>query len=1196
MPPPLSSHTATIVVTTAGALSGAVTLAWGVSCWLRRRQVREDTDFPTATWTPHQVAAWLRENGVSKASVVICCRYKVDGDTLVRLTSHDLYRMGVPLRDARVILACIEDVKDGPVLSRASSHPSSPPTKMDHPALPSSLEQFEAAWQALLQTSGLPASVASQAEHQQRLALCTGALLESFQALDVNQQAAALSLLDVGENVPVFPAGSASREVQPTPTKAQVPVDLLFPTQPVEEKLKPLHRMLDGFLDFLRSPDLDAVGPAEFEELGDRVAAQVKRILRVAEQLPPKLGSALLLKCNSVFEALSRHQQPDDSGKETADKTTPMQALHNVLAVLGDPALRELPAAERVKVLSSLAKRAEAIEAAAARSVSSAPKGAEILSMVRSLLQMIREAIRASEKDAEDDARSAAGEKDENGEAIPTEDADGAVGQIPLIVRTVKDIQGTLQSEEFQHAPSAVKLKLCTALLQRLTVLESDVATLPSPAQAMVRDLLSNTKSVLAVIVAAAETGEDIGKKNSTADDGAQEEKRGNDRAHGTEEGRGQDTDAGIEAYVAQLEKIFDFLTSDTLERATVEERQRVAARLLQQVEVIKAGAAAHDPQGALITELIGPLQDLLSGMAGSRVASREFLEMTAPLSDVRRLLTSESFQQVPNAEKMRIARRLVPQLQQIASSFSSLSDSERVAAEDLMRPITEVLLSVMRDTNPDTGSAQVFERLQMVVRAIRDTGLTTMSPAARGAWAARTVAELDRLRLDCAPLGAEGEALMPIIGRLRGQLTGLLPVKSGAADSEGPEDSGDVEPTHNGDKSEAQQQPDEELESSVWDTVRAMCTELVSAEKSAAPVPLERLQGILRIMREAAEQPDISVEQEEALQELGSLLRRQMGVNAKDSGGVAEGDDNDGSSDDVAEATLPAFRRSLQVLAEMLHDENVPTAALAMVASKTEELIASADAVNINWREDSRCAQAVRSILEALQQSRASEGDASLATAPNSLEAVLQSSIAALIADSPTDKEGFTPYMRLLHLAQQRTEQMTNKELVLLKSFQEAVIEAMQRLPKQPPRDSGKDGVRTDAEAVESDDSEADKVDEALKALLDMSLKLRERSLSVEELDELERIQQHLESLLAAEGVDAEDAVKAVREQIRVQRDKLESSKAIGQEDVEELEKNGNRVDNSQPEVQLAEKQTSGPPQPDSSVAFNEDDDDMHL
>ncbi|KAG5474208.1 hypothetical protein CUR178_04321 [Leishmania enriettii] len=1198
MPYPASSHTPTILAAAAGAVAGAASLAWGISYWHRCQQRHEGAASPGATWTTQQVAVWLRDNGVSKASVAACHRYKVDGDTLMRLTAQDLYNMGVPLRDARIILAAIDDVKGTAILLSSasprfcSSQPPSPSLRTAQPAVPSSVVQFDAAWRALVRTCAVPSSDASPVEQQQLLALYTGALLESFQVLTVGEQETALLLVASAEKVPVFPPGSALREARHRSTDINASEDNTALVQAVEEKLKPLHGMLDGFLGFLRSRDLETVAPAEFEELGERVSAQVKRIVQVAKQLPPELSGPLLCKCDSVFEALSRRQcsSPGSSGNEVARKAKLMRALGDILSTLEGPTLRELTPAQRLQALSLLAKRAEAIEAVATGSVPGVPKDAEVLSTVQSLLRILQEAIRANTLEAEGDVQAAADEDRQEGDAPAAEGADATGGSIPVIIRTVQDIQGTLQSEAFQHAPSPVKVELCTTLLQRVAVLEEKLVELPPPAQAMVRDLLLNTKNVLTVVTTMAETVRDDGVRGSLAGNEVQEGEQASDSDAGAAEANeGRVNGVNIDAHVEQLEKIFDFLTSDALEQATMEERQKVAAKLLQRVAAIRADLATHDSQGTLITELVGPLEKLLSDMAGNHAASREFLELTAPLSDMRRLLTSKSFQRLPHAERMRTARNFVPQLLQLTSCFPSLSDSERKAAEELVHPINEELLRMMHRRDPCPRSAQeVLDRLQSVMRTIQGAEFTSMLPAARSAWATNTVAELARMRDDCATLGADGEAVLPLIERLRSQLSGLLPDRTHAGGDSGPDNSCESERGGDGANGEVPQEQEGAPADLLWVQLRDMRDELLAAEKAATTVPPERLQKMLHVMGEAVDLPGISALQGATLQDFGNLLRRQVKevtCEAKDRSGGAEVDAAEKDCDE-AKAALHAFRRSLQALMDMVQDGNAVSATeLSAVASKAEELIASANAAKINWREDSWCTRAVRSILEALQQSRDIEEGASRARVSSKVEAVLQSSTAALIANPPTSKEDFGPYMRLLQLAQSSAEQMTNRELMLLKNLQEAVIEAMRRLPELSHPNGAKNGQQAENEAVEGGDSnEENRAEAVLGALQQMSYKLREGSFSAEELDEFEQVQQDLERLLADEGVEVVDAMEAVRAQIRMHRDRLESGEA-GDEGV--------GADGSQSEAEPAEKDTPDPRQQQSADAFNEDDDD---
>ncbi|CAJ1029999.1 hypothetical protein, conserved [Leishmania lindenbergi] len=1211
MPPSLSSDPLTIVAAAAGVVAGTAVFAWGILHWDRRQQRHEGPDSPDSSWTAQQVAAWLRENGVSKSSVMLCCRYRVDGDTLMRLTAQDLYYMSVPLRDARIILAAIEDVRNCPVILSSvlprsvSRRRSSPSLRSAQLPVPSSAEQFEAAWRALVRTCTLPANNASPAEQQQRLAVYTGTLLESFQVLTVSEQAAALSLVAAAEKVRVFPSGNMSREVHPAPLSTDTPADTSFSMEAMEEKLKPLHGMLDGFLDFLRSPDLDAVAPAEFEELGERVAAQVKRVLRVAEQLPPELKSLLRRKCDDVFEALSNRQRtmPGASGSKAPDRATLMQALRNVLSVVEDPALRALPTAQRMQVLSSLAKKAEAIEAIVAGSVSHAPKDAEVLSTVQSLLRIIQEETRASQREAEADAQPAADEEGEEEKVPAAEDADATGGSISVIVATVQDVQATLQSEAFQCAPAAAKVELCTSLLQRVTALEDNLAALPPPAQAMVRDLLLNTKKVLAVMMATAESEGGHGAEDLPAEDEADEEEQDSDgdaEAAQAEREKSEraNSSTGIETSVAQLERIFDFLTSDSLGKATVRERQQVASKLLQRVEAIKLDVAAHDTQGTLIRELIGPLEELLFDMAGNHSASPEFLEITAPLRDVQLLLTSDSYRQLPRSEKLRIAGTVLPQLHQLTSSFSSLSDSERVAAEALVQPINEELLRLSRRCDLATGSAQeVLNRLQAVMRSIQGAEFTTMLPAERSSWATNTVAELDQLRDCCVTLGAKGEEVLPLIERLRNQLSGLLPDRSDAEGGEGHGDSCDGEHVSDGDNGEAQQKQEGKPADLVWGAVRDSHAELLAAERTATSLPPERLKRMLRVMSEAAELQGMSAQQEAALQEFGNLLRRHVeAMTGQTNGGGGGAKVADAESDcDEGNAALHALRRSLQMLINEVHGENkATTAELSVVARKTEELISGADAANINWRGDSQCARAMRSILEALQQLRGSEDGASGARVPSKVESVLQSSLEGLIVNPPTSMEDFAPYIRVLELTQSSAEQLTNRELMQLKRLQEAVIKAMQQLPELPPPNREKNGLKADDEAEEGcNDEEVDRVEAVFDTLRQMSYKLREGPFSAEELDEFEKVQEDLARFLADEGVDVGDSIKAVREQIRLQREALTNGEAG---DEEELELAGNEeddIDVLQSELQCAEQQTLGSLPAEGTDAFNEDDDD---
>lgn len=1224
MPVSPPAHTSTLVVAAAaGAAAGAAALAWGVAHWQRRRGPHPgDAAAAPGTWTCAQVAGWLRDNGVAKAAVAVLVRYDVDGDALMRLTPQELYRIGVPLRDARMILAAIEDVRESVVLlSRASprsmSRQQSSPSPRGAEALsePSSAAQFEAAWRALIRTCAQPPSGASAAEQRQRLAVYTGALLESFQVLSPSEQAAALTLVAAAESVPLPPPPAApplraADDAAPAADRGETPA------QATEEKLAPLHKMLDGFLDFLRSPDLDAVTPADFEELGERVATQVKRIARVAEQLPPRLSAPLMTKCDGVFAALASRTSsastpspaasaaaaaaaaaPAASAGDLAGTAKLMQALHHVLVTVEDPALRELPAAQRVQTLAALAKRTEAIEAAAAGAVAGMPADEEVLSMVRPILRVIRQAVLLSEEEAAALARSST--------APAATAGDDAERMIPVLLETVQEIQHTLHSEAFREAPAAVRRELCEVMQRRVTELTGSTESLPVAAQTMVRELLSNTSSVLDVVVTTAEVVEEAGEEAEEAEGEDAEGSADGDAAEAAEGEDGAAASADIDMYVDQLERIFDFLTSDELEGATLERRREVAAKLLQRVATIRAEVEKREAHGAIITELITPLQELLANMAGTHAPSKEFVEVTAPLADVRRLLAGDAYQQLPHQEQLRIARTLIPQLQQLTAGFASLSEPERLAAEEMVRPINDELVRVVRPrgAGASTNTVQsVLERLQAVMRATQDVEFTTMSPAARRAWAVNTVAELGRVRDDCVALGAEGAAVLPIIESLQSQLRGLVVSDTAAAAAAGEE--GERDDTRNGDGASP---------GPLWVAVREMTRELEAASETQAAVPPARLQRMLGVVCEASHLAGISAAQEATLLRFGALLRRHVesavGDDANGEGGSAaqgEGDAIDAGAD--AEA-LESLRQSLQALAEVAQDGTAPTAPeLSAMAASAEDLIAGADAVGLSWRQDAACASAVRSILGALQQSRdAAEGAAGPAREASTVESVLQSSITAIRANAPARREDFAPYTRLLELAQPSAEQMTNRELLLLKTLQEAVIEAMRRLPPPAEGDEreeagddaadaeGRDGSggeegeegEEEEDGDEDGDEDASRVEAVLDALLQMSYKLREGTFSAEELDAFERTQQDLERLLAGEGVEAAEAMEAVREQIRLQRSTL------ADDEDDDGAASGADAKTRASDAAAMGRRASDAPHPESTHAFNEDDDD---
>lgn len=1216
--PPLTppQRTALTAAAAAGAVVSVAALTWSVVQLTRHKSHHssEAADEAPERWTQAQVAAWLQENGVSKAAANLCQRFHLNGEALLRVTERDLYRMGVPLRDARVVLAAVEDLKESPVLlsrasqaatsrqpslASASSHPpvAAPPAV----ATASPSERFEAAWNALVRTCVLPSDAAAPAEQQQRVVVYTSALLECFQALSPREQTTALALVASAEDGAAMTPASATRDdASPPPSapRAAAGVSEAASAEPagalraVEAKLQPLHTMVDGFLEFLQSPEMDAVPPEDFEELGDRVVGQVKRVVRVCEQLPSEMSTPLLRKCERVFEVLAsrRNVSAAVTAASQENRKAIMEALYDVIARVKDPSLRSLPPAQQVETLTSLAKRAESIERLSSGAVEGVAKDEQVLKIVQPVLQLIREAVRVSLSEAGVDASTPATREAAAEEDAEEEDAEKPMtsADIPVIVETIRKIQQTLQSPEFRQAPAEVRAQLCAVLSQRITALEDRTGGLPAPTQNAVRELLQNTQSVLAAVgnTAAASAGGATaeGEENDAAEeeDEAEEEEEESAEAD-ADESRAAQQPTSVERYVEQLERIFEFLTSEALEHAPAEERARMAAELMQRVDRIRTEVAGSAVEGPIVSQLIEPLYDLLRNMATMQAPSRQFVEVTAPLHDVQELLNSTAFQQAPHPEKMRIARGIVPQLQQLTATFAQLSPSERAGAEELVRPISEELLRIVRERPATQVSAQsVLDGLQSVMRTIQGAEFTTMSPAARGAWAAKAVGDLERLNDDCVALGPEGDALRPIVQRLERQLRGLFEM----ADSAG------AAPQENG--------------STLWATVRAMEAELARADAEGTFVAPSRLQQMLTVLGDAADTADTTAEEESLLQHFGDDLRRHVeGATAVSPDGEAEdaaaGAAEDGEGADDEDDALDSLRVSLRTLLDVAQeDDGMSGASLSAIAAKTEELIAAADEAGVAWRSDAASARAVKGILDLLQQSGlsaeqrsgAAAAGGSAASAPSKVEEVLQSSIKALSESPPTSQEEFAPFMRVLQLAQPAAEHMTNRELVLLKTLQEAVIESMRAMP-EPPHPIGEAGDADNGRVAPDDEGEeeeeGDEVDAVLDALLDMSFKLRDGSYTAEQLDEFEAIQHDLQELLAQAGVDSAEAMASVREQIRLQRKALLNAEGKeGEEEEGEEEEASERAEAAE-EGERRQRQEAR----EGTQAFNEDDDD---
>ncbi|KPI87716.1 hypothetical protein ABL78_3189 [Leptomonas seymouri] len=1233
MPSMTSAQKTTLAAAVTAAVVGVTALTWSVVQLNRSHRASESADVPPESWTKAQVAAWLHDNGVSKAASALCLRFNLTGEALLQVTERDLYRIGVPLRDARVVLAAVEGLKECPVLLAQASQAPTPrqpslasvssrqlatAAAPDNAASPG--ERFEAAWNALACACTLPSDDASMGVQQQRVVVHTSALLECFQALSPQEQATALALVAVSEGKaavpPIVPAETPVSPPVKTSAAGAGTASATSAIREVEKKLQPLHAMVDGFLEFLQSPELSAVPADDFEELGARVAVQVKRVVRVCEQLPREMGHPLLRKCEKVFEALSRRQ--DAAVASTTDqlesRKTVMQALYEVITGIKDPAILELPPAQRVKALSALTKKAEAIEALASGAAADAPKDEQVLRVVQPLLRFLREAIQVSAETAATEAGGAvetekagadAAAKQQGGENEETEEQQIANADITVILGTIQKIQETLQSVGFQHAPPQVRAQLCAALSQRISALEGRIESLPAPTRGAGQELLQSIKLVLAAVgnAAAACTNGAAGQ-DAAADEKEEEEAVAENGGVGKTEAEGQAAahkspanSVNIERCLTQLEKIFDFLTSDALKDAPANERKMMAEELRQRVDRIRDEIKGDPAEDVIYRELVNPLYDILRKVVTMQPSSQEYLDITEPLRDIQELLNSASFVQLPHAEKMRVAREIVPQLQRLTATVASLPDSERDAAEELVHLVSEELLRIVRERPTTEVTAQsVLDRLQALMRTIQGAKFTTMTAAGRSAWASSTIAELQRLNEDCVALGTEGDALRPIVQRLEQQLRDLFLADSSAEEKTTAKASTATTPT----QKSATLAPQKDGRQSIFATVRAMLGELADADENMTPVASTRLQQMLSTLSEAAEMIVMTDVQENLLQDFGEELRKHV-ERATAIPGSGEGMVDAGTEDEeAADDALDSLRVSLQTLLSLAQgDGGASGPELSSIAAKTEELVSMADEAGVKWREDAQCNSSVRSVLEILRQTGAADGrgsrdagvSAATAAAPSKVEEVLQSSIKALADAPPTSKEDFTPFMRVLQLAQSAAEQMTNRELVLLKTLQDSVIEAMHRLPEQPNSigdGNGNNGVTPDQEVQNEQETEdRDDVDAVLDALLDMSCKLRDGTYTSEQLDEFERIQKDLKDLLTRAGIDSTEAMASVREQVRLQRKALHNAQGSDAEDSIDEEESPMRA----AAVASEEAERDAQPREEMGV-FNEDDD----
>lgn len=1179
----------------------------------RLASVEDFKDKNVSLWTPAEVEAWLCDIGAGRNTQRIFKVCNISGCTLLELTAKDLQRMGVLSRDARIILASLPDlqwdsaatVEDKPSHTVPVAHVVARMTPVAAAVLRNANDMFTA---LMVPRSGIATPVGGPNQGTRMVSHLYN-LLNDFHALSTTEQTSLMVPLEQC-------LSTALRETETNEgalLKDAAPVYNAIPPEMEAElrrKLQPLYSMVNSFSEFLASPELDSLPPAEFEELQERISVQIKRAMTVAQQLPVEVGGPLLQQCESIFGLLARRQrtkqQRDAEPVPDVEPAFLMKKLGSITTRVKDSALQQLSPAERIVVFEGLVKEVMEVRAtAAAGARANSTQDGRVIAVADGILSLLLEAVNISKQEQEagtaavgvDTPHSAVNVLEEggkNGDTDATPLTPSGAAQLDSIATALQKMLLTLQSPAFLSAPADLQKKVAEGLLQRISAMQEEVSALPHTEQGVLSELLQNTREYLSRILRTTASSSVDGvearkagvsekqraesnnqeDQNPTNSDSAPEEE-------GEEEGGdGEGEEDVTEAYVEQLSRIFNFLTAEEFEKAEPSVQQKLAGRLLQLVIKIKEEVEEQDSMAWLLEELVIPLYTLLSNIAGSKEMSQQFKDISESLEYIHNFLQSPAFQGSTFAKKLQVACTVIPQLQQITSSFANLSPAERAAADELTRPINEILTQLSKSRDAATVDPRdILNRIHKIMCVVQEPSFIEMTPEERSDWVNAALKELATIGADCANAGPESQTLLSMVQKLTSELSQLS--LSPKASSTTPEDDTDA----------AEEPRDDTGSKGIFEKMRQMSTALDVAKGKGKQIPVEVIQEMLDVVQCASEEGPTTAAQESLLMRFVDQLKNSI----ESLQGAPENATATPTINSVED-----FKRGLIAILEQFTGGNSATRHDVQQATQLlDRLLTAANCASVDWRSDEAAAKLVQTILVALQRTQEEEAKSSEASISN-LCAVLSSAVESIKQHPPASRQELLPYASVLQLAQSAANQLEEPEMQLIRELQAEVLHAMQAIVAEPPG----------AEAIDRPQSLNDR-------LLEMSENLRDEVLSPEKLTSYETAFEQLSKTVQGDP-DYAEVISCIRQQIELQRllhqntqeEEEESEEEEGSEEEEDTEDTSSinaakKVANCTEKAEVKEQENEeGEHEPIPSMqacaadangggdAFNEDDD----
>lgn len=841
------------------------------------------------------------------------------------------------------------------------------------------------------------------------------------------------------------------------------------PSDEIPQELRPIFELIDSFQQLLegRCP---SINDAEFAQASGQIMEQITRVSRVAASIPPVWGTPLLAKCRRVNELM------DKRGGQAREGTLPtvtalLERLRAIFLRIRDPAILSGPPIERLRlttdmmqevqsILDTLRKHGDNEESRIATEM-----GGQVLQLLVQMEQLSKDEAGAGER----------------GEAsLSTQAGEEASAQLQLISQALQNIFDVLRSPEFEVAPPEVQSGISQQLRQRLEDLNEQAEKLPDREREIVTGIFAQAFNVLATFAVPKGTAEENEGKEEAEEEDPEQQK----------DGLGA-RDATLGGAISQLETIFTFLNGEHFEKASPSQKQMLAKELLSRLHLIREVTEAAGAEAApILTDLLVPLEELLTRMSQMRGPSDEFTEVSETLQEMMKVLTSPSFVQSSLAKKQAIAKSIIPQLEHITSTFVHLSPSERAAAESLVGPLNELLLKIARAKGDDAEQAGEAETAAISVSALRDIMHTIQdpefaaaSPAARTRIIAANIRELQHLEHQCLTMSpAIREQLLPVVRRLLDHMKGLL---GGAPRAQ---EEGEAVAENTSERTR------------LFKSVVDITNELRDGERRQLFLTEAELAPLRSLLEMVDAVEDLNHEEKANRDTFAAQLTSSA---AQPSHQVSTA----GGSGDIE-----SFLNVLASVGSMLDTMKFTSPGqLFPVMSLLEKTMAAANASNVDWQSDDEASQAVTALLNKVQAIQAS---LTAADSAESSAAVARKAVSDIKAQAPTSEAELIPYMRVFQQCVAGVEP-TGETVEALDELKEAIFDAKQSLDQ-----------RRLERAVET---------RVADALLEVSDRLRDEEMSNADLEKCGALLSQLSS--AAGSEDVRDAVKDIREQIKLRR-----------------------------------------------------------